>query len=175
MRKYFMKIYFMILWQMNWSLDTFSQGTIDSTKINPQTMQTVRILQAVALMMVVALAASCAASKEYTAKIFGPRVETEKDSSLMAIKFLELDKLNPEGDEWVTTNIVAKDSASGMPITPAIATVKNNPSVIKDSLTKEPVTVPVADTKNPNPVTEEPVARTTTSQNGTRNKTTREK
>lgn len=137
-------------------------------------MQTVRILQAVTLMLIVALAASCAASKEYTAKIFGPRVETEKDSSLMAIKFLELDKLNPEGDEWVAADFIVKDSLTGSPVIPDIATTNKTNLPIKDTSAKEPVSVPIAGSKKV-PVTEEPVARTTTGKDGTRNKTTREK
>ena len=37
-------------------------------------MQTVRLLQAVALMLIVALAASCTATKEYTSKLFAPPI-----------------------------------------------------------------------------------------------------
>ena len=42
-------------------------------KIKSIAMQTTRIVQAVILMMIVAMAASCAASKEYTSKLFAPR------------------------------------------------------------------------------------------------------
>lgn len=68
-------------------------------------MQTARILQAVALMLIVALAASCAASKEYASKIF-PAKSAEKDSQAVALRFLELDKLEPDQENWVTTDII---------------------------------------------------------------------
>ena len=76
-------------------------------------MQTTRIVQAVILMMVVALAASCAASKEYTSKLFAPRIPVLKDSTAVALKFLELDSLQTEKDGWVTTDIIkGKDTTS---------------------------------------------------------------
>jgi len=138
-------------------------------------MQKARILQAVVLMMIVGLAASCAASKEYTSKLFGPRVEAAKDSSLMVIKFLELDKLNPEEDGWVSTDILTKDATTETGSMPIVADVKKKSAAAKDSSSSETKTLPVvAATKKP-PVTEEQVARNTTTQNGTRNKTTREK
>jgi hypothetical protein len=55
-------------------------------------MQISRIVQAVMLMMIVALAASCASSKEYTSKLFAPRTPVIKDSQVLAIRFLELDR-----------------------------------------------------------------------------------
>ena len=74
-------------------------------KIKLIAMQTSRILQAVALMLIVALAASCAASKEYASKIF-PTKTAEKDSQAVALRFLELDKLEPDQENWVTTDII---------------------------------------------------------------------
>ena len=47
-------------------------------KIKSITMQTARIVQAVVLMMIVALAASCAASKEYTSKLFAAHERSGK-------------------------------------------------------------------------------------------------
>ena len=69
-------------------------------------MQTARIVQAVILMMIVALAASCAASKEYTSKLFGTPVVVAKDSQAVAIRFLELDNLEPDKDNLVSTDII---------------------------------------------------------------------
>lgn len=75
-------------------------------------MQTARIVQAVALMLIVALAASCAASKEYSSKLFGPKA-TEKDSQAVALKFLELDRLDGDKADWVSTDIImGRDTAS---------------------------------------------------------------
>ncbi len=68
-------------------------------------MQTTRIVQAVLLMTIVALAASCAASKEYTSKLFNPRVPVAKDSQVLALRFLELDKLE-NADNLVSTDII---------------------------------------------------------------------
>jgi hypothetical protein len=76
-------------------------------------MQVSRIVQAVALMLIVALAASCAASKEYSSKLFKPRVETAKDSQTVALRFLELDKLDADKENWVSTDIImGRDTAS---------------------------------------------------------------
>ena len=76
-------------------------------------MRSARILQAVILMLVVATAASCAASKEYTSKLFTPRVPIAKDSQAVALRFLELDQLDGDLTDWVTTDIIkGKDSTS---------------------------------------------------------------
>jgi hypothetical protein len=71
-------------------------------------MQTVRIVQAVVLMMIVAMAASCAASKEYTSKLFAPRIPVIKDSQATAVKlrFLEIDSSEKDNEGWVTTDII---------------------------------------------------------------------
>jgi len=76
-------------------------------------MQTARLVQAVVLMLIVAMAASCAATKEYASKIF-PAQTVEKDSQAVALKFLDLDKLEPDQENWVSTDIImGRDTASG--------------------------------------------------------------
>jgi hypothetical protein len=66
--------------------------------------------------MIVAMAASCAASKEYTSKLFALRTPVAKDSLTMVAKplrFLEPDSatLNQEG--WVSTDIImGRDTAT---------------------------------------------------------------
>ncbi len=76
-------------------------------------MRSLRILQAVILMMVVAVAASCAASKEYTSKLFAPREPVAKDSQALALRFLDLDRLDGDPANWVTTDIIkGKDTTS---------------------------------------------------------------
>ena len=110
-------------------------------------MQTMRILQAVALMLIVALAASCATSNQYVSKLFGPR--PVKDSQSVAIKFLELDSLEA-GEQWVKTDITKdKDSPGEAKTTP----------VVTESKTTQLPSEPVAKTNNPD---------------GTRTKKTRE-
>lgn len=77
-------------------------------------MQTARIGQAVVLMMIVALAASCSASKEYTSKLFAPRNPAAvPDSQATALRFLELDNVEPDQSNWVTTDIITgRDTTS---------------------------------------------------------------
>ena len=113
-------------------------------------MRTSRLLQAVVMLFVIAFTLSCAASKEYTAKILGPRNEPVKDTAT-TVRFLELEKINEKEEGWVTTDILKNDSTHTSPI------AKQKPLVQKDSTV----------------IDSEPVAKTTTT-NGTRNKTTRE-
>lgn len=51
-------------------------------------MQTSKIIQAVILMLIIALAASCAAGKQYSEKVFGPRTSRVKDESPKPVRFL---------------------------------------------------------------------------------------
>lgn len=71
-------------------------------------MQAGKIVQVVILMLIVGLAASCASSKEYTSKLFAPRIPEVKDTQSLALRFLELDAFNAEkqGEGWVTTDII---------------------------------------------------------------------
>lgn len=69
-------------------------------------MQTARMVQAVVLMMIVAMAASCAASKEYSSKLFAPRIPVVKDSQQIAKRFLQLDSAGIDTKDWVTTDII---------------------------------------------------------------------
>jgi prephenate dehydrogenase len=86
-------------------------------KLKVTAMQTVRILQAVVLMSIVALAASCAATKEYTSKIFAPRSTVFKDSQAVAttapLRFLETGDSETTQEGWVTTDIIMGRDSSG--------------------------------------------------------------
>lgn len=74
-------------------------------------MQTVRIVQAVILMSILALAASCAVSKAYTSKLFAPKTPVAVDSAALALRFLDLDHIEKDTASWVTTDITrAKDT-----------------------------------------------------------------
>jgi hypothetical protein len=76
-------------------------------------MQTGRIVQAVILMMIVALAASCATSKEYTSKLFAPRTPVVKDSQAIALRFLNTDSADTDKEGWVSTDIImGRDTAN---------------------------------------------------------------
>lgn len=133
-------------------------------------MQTVRIVQAVALMMIVALAASCAASKEYTTKLFSPRTPVVKDSQATALRFLNIDTAQSDQEGWVTTDIImgrdtitntaALDKLSNTIKVPSSAdsTVKKdtilntNPSILVSKPSVPVITEPVARAMNPGEV-----------------------
>jgi hypothetical protein len=72
------------------------------------------MVQAVILMLIVAMAASCAVSKEYSSKIFRPRSSEKPDSqSARAIRFLTTDSIDKTSNEWVSTDIInGKDSVT---------------------------------------------------------------
>jgi len=69
-------------------------------------MQTAKIVQTVVLLIIVALAASCTATKEYTHKLFPGSQIAVKDSQAVALRFLELDKVEENKESWVTTDII---------------------------------------------------------------------
>ena len=121
--------------------------TLVLINIIPMTMQTLKILQAVVLMMIVALAASCASSNQYVSKLFGPRPAGQKDTTA-TVKFLELESLENQ-DGWVKTD-----------------TIRIKKDVVADS-TAPVVEDPVA--KSGGTETRMPVV-----QSGTRNKRSRE-
>jgi len=103
-------------------------------------MQTARIVQAVALMLIVALAASCTVSKQYTSKLFTTRDAVAKDNTTaepVALRFLDLDQAEPDQSNWVTTDIImGRDTSSktaaldkfsnSFPAAPVIAPVKKD-------------------------------------------------
>ena len=109
------------------------------TKVKSIAMQTAKIVQAVILMIIVALAASCATTKEYTSRLFRPGTKLIKDTQAVAIRFLEIDN-----DSLQENNVVLVKSE--------IAADKDSTVVTKS----EPV---VAETKPPSS-TNEPVAKT---------------
>jgi len=129
-------------------------------------MQIVRIVQAVVLMMIVAMAASCAASKEYTSKLFAPRETQTKDSQAMAVKprFLEIDSSEKDNEGWVSTDIImGRDTISNTLELDKLA--KIYPPVSGTSLpaakNEQPKTIPAesgAEVK-PSPVESVPVAK----------------
>ncbi len=139
-------------------------------------MQTARLVQAVIVMLIVALVASCAASKQYSSKLFAPRIETQKDSQSLALRFLEIDNNEKSTEDWVTTDIIRGIDTS-LSTTSLDNLAKILPSEIKkDSVpvknSDKPVEPVVTETKTNKP-TDEPVARTTNT-NGVRSKKTRE-
>jgi hypothetical protein len=130
-------------------------------------MQTVRIVQAVVLMLIVAMAASCAASKEYSSKLFAPRTQSEKDSVAVALKFLDLDESETDPGNWVSTDIITgRDTTNASlaldnfsKIYPAVPVVSAKPDSAQ--LKKEKESKPFYADAKTGPVVNEPVAKAT--------------
>jgi len=140
-------------------------------------MQTTRLVQAVMLMIIVAIAASCATGKEYTSKLFAPRLQETKDSQqyVKTIRFLELDKLEGDSENYVSTDIImGRDTVSN---TIALDNLAKTFPVNRDTITVKPVkadsAVVVAEKKT-EPVETAPVARSA-NPGEVRNKRSREK
>lgn len=134
-------------------------------------MQTSRIVQAVILMMIVALAASCAAGKEYTAKLFTPRSPQVKDSQGVAtLKFLDLDQVEPDQSGWVTTDIInGKDTTVN-----TIALDRLSTNVPSSTAAAKAPPVPESKPVKVTPADSEPVAKAVTGPDGKRTKQTRD-
>lgn len=66
---------------------------IGRLKINPLRMKAGIILQAVIVLLIIALAASCTIGKEYSTRVFKKRA-IENDSTQQQISFLEMDSLD---------------------------------------------------------------------------------
>lgn len=141
-------------------------------------MQTVRILQAVVLMMIVAFAASCAATREYTSKIFAPRNPSVKDSQSLAaapaLRFLDTGDSASSQEGWVTTDIIMGRDSSGStaaldklaltlpakPLKPVAdstaargdSLIKTEPILVKSQAAPSPEAQPVAKAANPGEV-----------------------
>lgn len=140
-------------------------------------MQSIRLLQAAALMLLVALAASCASTRDYTSKLFAPREAKPIDSSLHAIRFMETGDAETNTDDWVSTDLIMGRDSTG-----SSNTLDNFAKTFPAGKTMVPLkndstasAVPAKDTllaKTPVPV-EEPVTKAVTL-NGKRNKKTRE-
>lgn len=138
-------------------------------------MQIARMVQAVVLMLIVAMAASCAVTKEYSSKLFSPGNKAVKDSTAVAYRFLDIDPADNDSANWVTTDIIMGRDTTGstaaldnLAKTIPAGIKKDSVYQAKDTVVSSPVLV-----KNTQPVMEEPVAKTTPV-NGTRNKKTRE-
>lgn len=94
----------------------------DTCKVKPFPMQTAKIIQAVILMFLVALAASCSAGKEYSSKLFGTRIHTADSSKTSGQVFLNnsQDSLGAK-DQFLTKSVSTTDTNR----------IVSNPSVIK--------------------------------------------
>lgn len=127
-------------------------------------MQTVKIVQAAFLITILTLGVSCAAGKEYTSKLFAPRTATAKDSQAVALRFLELDNLETDKENWVTTDIImGRDTASKTFALDNLAKVFPATKVSADTAPKidQAKTSPVFVEAKSIPAESEPVAKAT--------------
>ena len=145
-------------------------------------MKTNIIVQAVILMMIVAIATSCASSKEYTSKLFTPRTPVVKDNQVVALRFLDLDSAETNKEGWVTTDIImGRDTISNTLALDKLAKVfpsaplATSPVTI-DTVTKTATakTIPAAVETKPVLAESQPVAKNI-NPGEVRNKRTREK
>ncbi|MBP6399035.1 MAG: hypothetical protein KA340_14215 [Saprospiraceae bacterium] len=140
-------------------------------------MQTAKIVQTVVLLIIVAIAASCTATKEYTSKLFPGSQAAVKDSQAVALRFLELDKVEEDKESWVTTDIImGRDTVSKTLALDNLAKVYPSTTAKSDSTLKTSNTETVKVTAAPKrtePVVEEPVAKAANG-NSVREKRTRE-
>jgi len=137
-------------------------------------MQTARLVQAVIVMLIVALAASCAATKKYSSKLFVPRTTVQKDSQVLALRFLEINSDDKNTEDWVNTdNFMGRDSITNT------TTLDNLAKNISSGTKKDSMQIRNSDkagviiTQKTDKTTDEPVAKTT-SPDGVRSKKTRE-
>ena len=118
-------------------------------------MQTARILQAVVLMMIVAMAASCASGKEYTNRLFSKRPVLVKDSQLTVFRFLDTDSTETDKEGWVSADfLMGRDTLSSSNSTDNFSKVANVKidSIGKKSEQTTPKMIPVAKNNNPGEV-----------------------
>lgn len=123
-----------------------------SVNLKLPTMQAARFVQAVILMLLLAMAASCASSKQYIATVFPSRNAPAKPAPLKdsaQLRFLAFDTAS-EKEAWVN-DWIGKDSTG------------NNRETTSSS--KEPAVLPATD---------QPVVAKTTSPGTVRNKKKRD-
>ncbi len=75
-------------------------------------MRIPKILPTISLIVIMLFSAGCATSNEYVSKLFAPKPVLTKDSTKLAVRFLELDRINGDENQWVKTDIVGKDTTT---------------------------------------------------------------
>lgn len=124
-------------------------------------MQTERLGQAAIFIFIMIVATSCAATKEYTSKLFTPRIPVAKDSQAVALKFLDIEHTEKADGNWVNTDVfLGRDSLNkALALDKLSETIPANNTTKKSDSTKQvDKSTPVLVTK-PVPGENEPVAR----------------
>lgn len=125
-------------------------------------MQKARLVQAVGMLVIVVMAASCAASKEYTSKLFAPRIPVLKDSQALALRFLSFDSTETDTEGWVSTDIImGRDTVSNTLALDKLSKVYPSSPITTDSSakTEQAKTNPVAAENKPVVAESAPVAK----------------
>jgi hypothetical protein len=92
-------------------------------------MQTNKIIQAVILMLILAMAASCAMGKQYSSKVFGPRTNPEKEPVTAKVRFLGADEeADSSSIRTLTKPVTTTDSA--YVVIPTNKPIKTNPDTL---------------------------------------------
>ncbi len=87
-------------------------------------MKTGKYFQSVLIMLMIAIAAGCAVGKEYASKLFPEQNVKAADSSVSAIRFLNIDTSKTEAEGWVSTDIITgRDTLSKTRALDNLATV----------------------------------------------------
>ena len=72
-------------------------------------------LQAVVFAVMMVAAAGCAATKEYTSKLFKPAGGPASNTQATALRFLDIEGIEGNQDDWVSTDLLkSRDSTSEM-------------------------------------------------------------
>jgi hypothetical protein len=81
-------------------------------------------LQAVVLIPVLAILTGCAATKEYTSKLFKPAEVPATDSQQVVLRFLDLEKLDGDQRDWVSTDLIRGVDTLNTDVLDGLAEVK---------------------------------------------------
>ncbi len=137
-------------------------------------MQTLRLLQAAVLMLLVAIAASCSSGKVYTSRLFAPRIPVSADSTATVLRFLETEEPGINTADWVSTDLInGKDSTGNSAILDQFAKTFPPKANQDQVIIKKDSSSIVKEVKTPAQVTPEEPAPRAVSMNGTRQKKTR--
>jgi len=141
-------------------------------------MQTARIGQAVSIFLVAWMAGGCAATKEYSSKLFAPRTTGEETRTAQGPRFLDMEEAAMDSANWVSTDIITgRDTSNRSTVLDAFAKKYppgSTPDSKPDSVISKAESRPVLASSGQKPETTQPVARASTGEGTVRAKKSRE-
>ncbi len=100
-------------------------------------MQTSKIIQAVILMLVLAMAASCAAGRQYSSRVFAPKQPAVKDSQHQAVRFLNFGEEEDSLDLTKPVLVIEKEPVKKDSVSTATRDVeKTKPAPVPEPVVK---------------------------------------